>query len=568
MSKKYLYIIGVIIAIVGLAFSGMYYFRPNEQPENNDYSGPDIQVISPGNIFTYNHSKILLNIETKDPSGVDKVWYNWNGTDAFYTKPIELTFPEGFTTIKIWSNDTNGRVSKTSIGFMVSSKYTSVFTTVWNTTKTSYGSSKNNEIKLPLIYDGTYNFTVDWGDGTSDNIISYNQKEVTHSYGLMGVYTVNITGILFGWRFSYDSDKLKILDIKQWGLMRLGNWGYYFEDCSNLNISAQDAPDLTGTTSMAWAFSGCTRLNIVPGMKNWDTSSVTDMSGMFYGASSFNQDIGNWDTSSVTDMSRMFDGATAFNQPIGNWDTSSVTDMSYMFDGATAFNQPIGDWDTSSVTSMRGMFYGASSFNQDIGNWDTSSVTDMSRMFYGATSFNQPIGSWIVSSVTSMRGMFDGASSFNQPIGNWVTSNVTDMSWMFKDATAFNQPIENWDTSSVTDMSRMFYWATAFNQPIGNWDTSSVTDMSWMFYWATAFNQPIGNWDTSSVTDMSWMFGEATAFNQDIGGWNVSAVTIMEYMFSGVTLSTTNYDNLLIGWSQLNLQHDVSFDAGNSKYSA
>ncbi|MHA1821174.1 MAG: hypothetical protein ACTSVC_11920, partial [Promethearchaeota archaeon] len=38
--------------------------------------------------------------------------------------------------------------------------------------------------------------------------------------------------------------------------------------------------------------------------------------------------------------------------------------------------------------------------------------------------------------------------------------------------------------------------------------------------------------------------------------------------FSGVTLSTTNYDNLLIGWSQLNLQHDVSFDAGNSKYSA
>ena len=35
-----------------------------------------------------------------------------------------------------------------------------------------------------------------------------------------------------------------------------------------------------------------------------DLSGVTDMSGMFFDADSFNGDISEWDVSGVTDMSR------------------------------------------------------------------------------------------------------------------------------------------------------------------------------------------------------------------------------------------------------------------------
>ena len=306
------------------------------------------------------------------------------------------------------------------------------FVSTWNPANTSTGSSANNQVRLPLESDGTYNFTVNWGDGSSDLITSWNQAEVTHTYATPAnaPFTVTISGTLRGWRFNSTGDRLKILTVEQWGTFNPGNNGRGFADAANLDVNATDGPDLTGVTNLDQIFSGASSLTSIG---DWDVSGVDQLGGMFMFAPSFNQDISGWDTSSATNMGSMFMSAAAFNQDISGWDTSKVTSIGQMFRGATSFDQDISGWDTSSATSMSEMFFNASSFNQDISGWDTNKVTTMARMFRGATSFNQDLGGWDVSAVANMAEMFSSSGLSTQNYDNaligWsakaVQSNVS-----------------------------------------------------------------------------------------------------------------------------------------------
>jgi surface protein len=178
-----------------------------------------------------------------------------------------------------------------------------------------------------------------------------------------------------------------------------------------------------------------------------------------------------------------------------NWDTSLVTDMSGIdgtsgqgFGKKSTFNGDISKWNTEKVTAMYFMFYQAYAFNHDIGSWNTAQVTDMGHMFYDAFAFNQDIGGWNTEKVATMGPMFFRASSFNQDIGDWNTALVTDMRHMFNSASAFNHDIGSWNTAQVTDMNTMFYSASAFNHDISSWTGSAATTAQmYMFYQATAF---------------------------------------------------------------------------------
>ena len=429
------------------------------------------------------------------------------------------------------------------------------FITTWKSDNP--GVSGDTQITIPTHPDETYNYNVFWENVNDENhngTISNVTGDVTIEFGATGTFRVEITGtfprIFFNKQgfFEEEGEWEKILLVNQWGDISWSTMESAFYGAVNLDVVAEDAPDL---------------------------SNVESMRGMFRNASSFNGDIGHWDTSNVTDMQWVFQGASLFDQPIGDWNTDNVTNMFGMFSSASSFNQPIGDWETGKVTNMGFMFSGANEFNQPIGGWDTREVTNMismfSALFSGQSSFNQPIGNWETGKVTNMDSMFSHAFVFNQPIGDWDTGSVTDMHSMFRNAREFNQPIGGWNTEKVTDMTSMFVGAEAFNQPINSWETGEVTSMGAMFSGAKAFNQPLDNWNTAKVTTMRSMFyggaEESHAFNQNLGSWNIGSVTDMQFMFDNSAMSVSNYDATLAGWANGdNIPSGISLGAWRISY--
>src|SRR6478736_1359720 len=322
------------------------------------------------------------------------------------------------------------------------------FISTWDTTKTSAGSSANNQVKLPLLSTGTYNFIVDWGDGKTTPISLYNQAEVTHTYATSGVYQIKITGTFIGFRFNNAGDVLKILSVQRWGILKLGTVASsaYFQGCANLNLSTvADVLDLTGVTSLYQFLTGCTSTTVINRIEEWDVSKVTDFSYFFYqGPNTFTQSLNTWNTSSATNMSGMFFQKN-HNIAISNWDVSKVTNMNSIFYQNTAFNQDISNWNTGKVTNFQSAFNGALAFNQNIGNWDVSKATTMNQMFNSASAFNQNIGNWNTANVIDMQFMFQSAAAFNQNIGNWVTTKVNNYSSFMAAKTAANYSTANLD---------------------------------------------------------------------------------------------------------------------------
>ena len=151
-----------------------------------------------------------------------------------------------------------------------------------------------------------------------------------------------------------------------------------------------------------------------------------------------------------------------------------------------------------------------------------------------------------------------------------------------KEVNGFNRIIFNQsgDRSKITDIKQWgsvvwssFKYAffgcftmkvTATDEP----NLSLCTSLFRMFRFTNEANPDVTNWDVSNIENFSQIFLQAFNANPDTTNWDVSSVTDMSFMFKGSNLSEENLTAIYENWSQLNLQQNVSFGAGNIKYNS
>jgi len=226
------------------------------------------------------------------------------------------------------------------------------FVTIWKTEVAEEEIIVGTNDELDLTYD----YTIDWGDGTIEDLTEGNPS---HIYSNPGTYTVAINGQFPSIRIDknlFDFEPVTtLISIEQWGAIQWENLESAFHNCFKMQYNATDAPNLTQITSL-WNMFRQVETFSGGNLNNWDVSNITNMQAVFLGAYSDNLDVSEWDVSNVLFMGGMFESAYQFNSDISGWDVSSVTDMGLMFNGVTAFNQDLSGWSIQNVTNMDQVF--------------------------------------------------------------------------------------------------------------------------------------------------------------------------------------------------------------------
>lgn len=454
----------------------------------------------------------------------------------------------------VWTNDTNlpywpqgSATTDPWVNWMKTITPSLPMTVIQIDTNLTDGTSNpTNQFQLPLDAGGTYNFTVDWGDGNTDTITSAADVATTHTYAAAGSYTVEITGQLDGWRFNNAGDKAKVTSVGQWhDQFAVGSDSGMFYGCTNLT-SVPNTAVLADADGLRNIFRDCSVLNC--DLSGWDTSLATSISGAFQGATVFNGNITTWNTSNVLSASGTFQNAVAFNQDISIWNMGNLHTLNQIFSGASSFNQPIGAWNLSGLTTIAlvSTFQNASSFNHDLNMWDVSGINNLGSTFNGATAFNGNIDNWDVSNVTNFASAFRSASAFARDLSGWIVSSGTNFSLMFRDAVLFNSDLSSWVVTNATNLSNMFGGAALFTSDLSGWIVTNCTNFSSMFSDAAAFNSDLSSWIVTNGTNFQTMFRNCVNFTSDLSSWIVSNATTLLGMFQGASNFTSDLSSWLL----------------------
>ena len=370
-------------------------------------------------------------------------------------------------------------------------------------------------------FSATGNYTVDWGDGTSDSVSS--GATITHTYdynnvnlsavttrgykcatatitptGAANLTVVNfnvkpvITG-LGAWNQPWLEIYMNVPNLTTFGLggntiridlleqitiqqNNITAWSNQF--LSHLYALQQvvflkSSPVPFAANSNNLIFTNAFALKWIYG-SGAAPGTATSLQSAFAPAASLIQ-APFIDTPLVTTTNLMFNGCYALKQ-VPLYNTANVTNMASMFQDCRSL-PTVPLLNTNKVTTMASMFQNCYSL-ASVPTFDTANVTDMSSMFNTCYSLNS-VPAFNTASANTMASMFNTCYNLTQA-PNLNTAKVISMASMFAGCQTL-QTVPAYNTGNVTTMNAMFNGCFNLAVAPAFTDTSKVTDVTSMF---------------------------------------------------------------------------------------
>ena len=431
------------------------------------------------------------------------------------------------------------------------------------------------------------NYTVDWGDGTSDSASSGVQTNHTYDYNNVNLSAVttrgykcatvaitptgaaNLTSTSFNIRpavtginssINYQVPILEIyINAPNMTTFNLGNNVLKFNLLEQItiqqnNITTWTNAQLSGlnalqqVTFLKSSPAPFTGLNSTSLMANcWDLRWLnsppvsSNCSTLLFAFTACNNMViaPYIETPSVVSTNNMFFNCPSLKQ-VPLYNTANVTDMNAMFSQCPSL-QTVPQFDTAKVTLMISMFDTCRTL-QSVPQFNTANVLDMTTMFQNCNNL-RTAPNFNTAKVTNMTSMFNGSLALKSAPAFANTSNVTTMSTMFQNCTLLaNVPAYN--TSNVTNMNGMFSGCQSLQAAPAFTDTSKVTNVTNMFLNCYALktipSYNLANATTGGTTMI------ATAVNlSEFGGYNIN----QNFTLPAAALSSSAAGNILANLS-------------------
>lgn len=414
-----------------------------------------------------------------------------------------------------------------------------------------------NVIKIPMIDYGTYDYYIDWGDGTSSSqITTYNDTNATHTYATAGEYTIKLYGSLNRLKFNTDANTATCLkQVLKSTLTYIDIWGM-FDACRNLeSIPNGIFSNSLGVTSADVLFRNCKNLKIIPVDLFKNNSYITSFGYTFSNSGLISIPTGLFDGN---DKALKFNGTFAFCP-------SLVSIPSHLFDNCSLvenFNNTFQN--CSKITSIPAALLS-----------NNPEVVTYELMFAGCKIDKIPADLFgeACSIATNFSGMFSGNVNSELPEGLFKYAvSATNYNGVFYNCQATTIPNDLFSGNNAT-------WSKAFIldriTAIGNNSLVGLNITSNMWKNMTAL-KTVGNdtfWqkDREKITNAPTELLSGCTGLTSIGNINlkpVSADTDLNSMFLNCS-SLTDVSGFFYGENnEPSLAQNISFESSPLTYAS